>query len=195
MGKSKRQAAKESRERKRLLTRIIWIGITVILVAVVGAILWSSFQPALGESVAIMPNTAHVDEGTDPGPYNSEPPTSGRHYASEYEAGFYDETSREFQVQYPEGYLVHNLEHGYVIFWYNCAQVGESGCDGLKDQIRSVLDKEDNFKVIAFPRPSLDVPVVLTSWGQKLEFEKFDPAQARSFVRSNRNKAPEPDAP
>ena len=23
--------------------------------------------------------------------------------------------------QYPEGYLVHNLEHGYVIFWYNCA--------------------------------------------------------------------------
>ncbi len=47
----------------------------------------------------------HVPEGTDPGPYNSNPPTSGPHYGQEYEAGFFDEQSPESRVKYTEGYL------------------------------------------------------------------------------------------
>ena len=195
MGKSKRQVVSESRARKRRISRILWASIASILVLGIGTVLWVSFRPALGQSITVMADTGHVEEGTDPGPYNSNPPTSGRHYPSEYEAGFYDESSSETQALYPEGYLVHNLEHGYVIFWYNCAQVGDGDCEGLKSQIRSVMEKEDNFKVIAIPYDSLDVPVVLTSWGQMMEFKRFDSGQAKDFVRRNRNKAPEPNAP
>lgn len=136
----------------------------------------------------------HFEEGADPGPYNSNPPTSGPHYASSMPAGFYDETSPETDRPYPEGYLVHRLEHGYVIFWYNCTALTSGSCDELKDEIHDLMHEFDDYKVIGFPRASLNVPVVATFWGRKLRMESFDVDLARAFVKANRNKAPEPDA-
>jgi hypothetical protein len=140
-----------------------------------------------------MPDTTHVAEGTDPGPYNSDPPTSGKHYEATLNAGFYNEG--DVAVAHPEGHLVHNLEHGYVIFWYNCSPLSETECTELKGQIQGVMEGENNFKVIAFPWPSIDVPVVMTSWGRILRLENFDPQVAQNFVQTRRNKAPEPNAP
>lgn len=193
--KSKKQTMRERRRRRTTITRIIWGGAAIVLVAVIGYFAWNALKPAAGQAVPIMADSGHVEEGQDPGPYNTDPPTSGRHYANELDAGFYDEADRDSIFGYPEGYLVHNLEHGYVIFWYNCSLVAEGECTELKSQIQSVLDRENNFKVIAFPWDSLEVPVVLTSWGQMQEFETFNPGLAQSFVRQNRNQAPEPLAP
>ena len=193
--KSKRQAARAKRERQKMISTIVWGGLGLLIIGAIGYLVWGSARPAVGQSVPVMPDTGHVADGADPGPYNSDPPTSGKHYASEYEAGFYDEISSQAQDPYPEGYLVHNLEHGYVIFWYNCQNLDEQGCQDLKSQVRNVMEAENNFKVIAFPRPALDVPVVMTSWGKMQRFENFDPRVARNFVQSNRNKAPEPNAP
>ena len=95
----------------------------------------------------------------------------------------------------PEGYLIHNLEHGYIIFWYNCNILDENECTALTDQIRQVMDSFDNFKTIAFPWDSIDVPLVMTSWGRLLRFETFDAELASNFYRTNLNKAPEPNAP
>jgi hypothetical protein len=193
--KSKKQTMREKRRRRKTITRIIWGAVAIILIAVIGYFVWNALKPAAGQTVPIMADMGHVEEGQDPGPYNTDPPTSGRHYANELEAGFYEEADRDSISGFPEGYLVHNLEHGYVIFWYNCDLVTDGECTELKSQIRSVLDRENNFKVIAFPWDSLKVPVVLTSWGQMQEFETFNPELAQSFVRQNRNQAPEPLAP
>ena len=114
--------------------------------------------------------------------------------SQEYEAGFYNENSSQAQADYPEGYLGHNLEHGYIIFWYNCDSLDKTGCDTLKGQIQEVMDKYDNFKLIAFPSDSLDVPLAMVSWGQLLRFESFDEGLASQFVKVNRNRAPEPNA-
>jgi hypothetical protein len=193
--KSKKQTMREKRRRRKTITRIIWGAVAIILIAVIGYFVWNALKPAAGQTVPIMADTGHVEEGQDPGPYNTDPPTSGRHYANELEAGFYEEADRDSISGFPEGYLVHNLEHGYVIFWYNCDLVTDGECTELKSQIRSVLDRENNFKVIAFPWESIKVPVVLTSWGQIQEFKAFNPELAQSFVKSNRNQAPEPLAP
>lgn len=193
--KSRKQTMREKRRRRKTITRIIWGAVAIVLIAVIGYFVWNAFKPAAGQAVPIMADTGHVEEGQDPGPYNTDPPTSGRHYANELDAGFYEEADRDSISGFPEGYLVHNLEHGYIIFWYNCDLVTEGECTDLKSQIRSVLDRENNFKVIAFPWESLEVPVVLTSWGQMQEFETFDPELAQSFVKQNRNQAPEPLAP
>lgn len=193
--KSKKQTMREKRRRRKTITRIIWGAVAIILIPVIGYFVWNALKPAAGQTVPIMADTGHVEEGQDPGPYNTDPPTSGRHYANELDAGFYNETDRDSIPDFPEGYLVHNLEHGYVIFWYNCDLVTDGECTELKSQIRSVLDRENNFKVIAFPWDSLKVPVVSTSWGQMQEFEIFNPELAQSFVRENRNQAPEPLAP
>ena len=126
-----------------------------------------------------------------PVPIPSSPPAGGNHYATPLAAGFYEDNDPETQVTYPEGNLVHSLEHGYVIFWYNC-QVSDN-CETLKEQIRSVMREFSNAKVIAFPWADMDVPLAMTSWGRLLEFPSLDLDTMRTFVRNNRNKSPEPN--
>jgi hypothetical protein len=194
--KSKREERIARRKRQRSTRNLIWLGIGTGLLIVLGYFVWLAFRPAAGEAVPIMANAGdHVPEGSDPGPFNSDPPTSGQHYGDELEAGFYEETDPEVQNEYPEGYLIHNLEHGYTIFWYNCNLLDEAGCTNLKTEIKGVMNDVNNFKVIGFPRSSIDYPLVLTSWGRMLAMETVDVDQALDFINRNRNRAPEPNAP
>lgn len=196
MGKrSLRATQREKTRRRKKMYQILGIGAGLAVVAFIGFFAWLGLRPSIGESIPIMEDAgAHVEVGTDPGPFNSDPPTSGRHYGQELEAGFYDEDSPQAEYPYPEGYIGHNLEHGYVIFWYNCDLLEDAACATLKVQIQGVMDQFDNFKVIAFPRSSIDVPLAMTSWGQLLRLENFDEKLANQFVKVNRNRAPEPNA-
>jgi hypothetical protein len=196
---SKREQMRAKALRRQRMITAAWIGAALVVVAIVAYVTWQNNQPKteipakdLGESIPLLTDTSHVPEGTDPGPYNSNPPTSGRHYADPAAPGFYD---GDPYPSHPEGHLVHSLEHGYIIFWYNCDLLSAPACDALKSQIKDVLESENNFKVIGFPWTSIDVPVVLTSWGKLLKMETFDPDLATAFVQANRNHAPEPDAP
>ncbi|GMV65657.1 MAG: hypothetical protein AMXMBFR75_14550 [Candidatus Hinthialibacteria bacterium] len=158
---------------------------------ILGVMVWQGIKPAAGEAVAIMKSDPHLPTDSDPGQYNSDPPTSGLHYATEAQAGFYEENI----YTYPAAYLVHNLEHGYVIIWYNCDLLNETGCAELKSQIRTVINDLGGVKLIAYPWNSIDVPVALTSWGRIQRFEIFDMDLAKAFYRANLNRAPEPNAP
>ena len=197
MGSKSMREERRARRKKQKTTRtLIWIGIGIVAAIIIGYVAWTIFRPSAGESVHIMANAGdHVPPDSDPGPFNSDPPTSGRHYANEFDAGFYEPSDSEVNVDYPEGYLIHNLEHGYAIFWYNCELLDEDGCERVKGQIQEVMDEFDGFKVIGFPRSSIRFPVVMTSWGQMQEFDTFDANLASDFIRSNRNRAPEPNAP
>lgn len=183
---------RERQRAQRLKTNLLWGGIGILVLVGIGFLVASQgSQPAaMGASVPPMA-ASHIPIDSDPGPYNSDPPTSGPHYAEEARAGFYDENV----YTYPAGYLVHNLEHGYVIFWYNCRLLDEAGCTELKSHIKTVMDDLGGVKMIAYPWPSLDVPLVLTSWGQLQRLETFDAEQAKAFYRANLNRAPEPSAP
>ena len=196
MGKrSIREAQREKARIKKKKSKLVGIGLVTIILGIAGFFAWTTLRPSIGEKIPIMEDAGqHIDEGSDPGPFNSNPPTSGRHYGQEYDAGFYNENSPEAQADYPEGYLGHNLEHGYIIFWYNCDSLDETGCDTLKSQIQEVMDQYDNFKLIAFPSDAIDVPLAMVSWGQLLRFESFDKGLASQFVKVNRNRAPEPNA-
>jgi hypothetical protein len=197
MSKNSSRAARQDRLRKKARkNKLIWGGVVIGILIILGFIGWTAFRPASGEAVPIMANAGdHVPEGSDPGPFNSDPPTSGPHYAQEYEAGFYEESDREVTNEFPEGFLLHNLEHGYTIFWYNCDLLDESSCSNLKSGIKGVMNDLNNFKVIGFPRSSIQSPLVMTSWGRMLSFETLNADQARDFISRNRNRAPEPNAP
>jgi hypothetical protein len=117
------------------------------------------------------------------------------HYDAPLDAGFYQESDLATLPAYPEGHLVHDLEHGYVIFWYNCAVLDETGCTQLKEDIQKVMSDNGGTKLIAFPWKTIDVPLVMTSWGKLQRFDTFNAAQASAFVKANRNHAPEPNAP
>jgi len=189
--KATRQLVRERNKRKKLISNLTWGGMGLAVLAVLGIIVWQGIKPAAGESVPVMVSQPHIPVDSDPGQYNSDPPTSGLHYPDEANIGFYDENI----YTYPAGYLVHNLEHGYVIIWYNCDLLDETGCPELKSQIRSVMDELGGVKLIAYPWNTIDVPLVMTSWGRLQRFETFDADQAKAFYRANLNKAPEPNAP
>ena len=189
--KSKRQQVRARQQRERIKNYVLWGGLGLLALAVIGFVVWRGVRPATGEAIPEMVSSPHIPTDTDPREYNSDPPTSGLHYSGEAEAGFYDSNI----YTYPAGYLVHNLEHGYVIFWYNCDLLSENECSELKTQIRSVMDELGGTKLIAYPWPSIDVPLVMTSWGRLQRFETFDAEQAKAFYRANLNRAPEPNAP
>ena len=188
--KSKRQQLQERNRRQKMTTNLIWGGIGVVILVIIGFIISQFAKPAMGEAIPIMATT-HIPVDSDPGIYNSDPPTSGPHYAEEANEQFYDSNNYKF----PAGYLVHNLEHGYVIFWYNCGLLDEAGCTSLKEQIKTSMNELGGAKLIAYPWPSLDVPLVMTSWGRMEKFESFEVDKAKSFYRANLNRSPEPDAP
>ncbi|RJP49137.1 MAG: DUF3105 domain-containing protein [Anaerolineaceae bacterium] len=189
--KQRRQHIRQRNKKQKLVSGIVWGGIGLAVLTIIGILIQQGVRPAAGDAVAAMKSDPHLSLDSDPGQYSSDPPTSGLHYATEAQAGFYDENI----YAYPAGYLVHNLEHGYVIFWYNCDLLDEAGCLDLKSQIRSVMDDLGGVKLIAYPWNSIDVPVAMTSWGRVQKFATFGAEQAKAFYRANLNRAPEPNAP
>ncbi len=201
--KDRLRARRQREARRRTITlvavAVVGVGGIAFLASRAQQIAPSPTPAGTAESLGVleptMESVQHVPEGVEPGPFNSDPPTSGRHYSTPLSAGFYDEDALQTFAPYPEGYLVHSLEHGYVIFWYNCDAALDRPCDELKDQIKEVMRKASNFKVIGFPHPSLDIPVVMTTWGRELRMDQFDPDLALQFVETYRGVAPEPNGP
>lgn len=162
-------------------------------IAIAGYLIWTSVRPAEGTLVTLE-GEEHVADGTDPG-YVSNPPTSGKHYEIPLPGGFYEEADLEDWSPFPEGHAVHNLEHGYIIFWYNCEVIDEVACEELKTQIRDFIESSLTKKLIAFPWHNNDKALVLTSWGYMLEMPVFNAGRASAFIAANALKAPEPNAP
>ena len=110
--------------------------------------------------------------------YNSNPPTSGPHYAERLANwGTYNE-------EVPKTTLVHNLEHGGIVIHY-------------KDQNDDQVDRIDSFVegysdgVIANPNPSIDKPIVMTSWTHLQKCETFNAEAVAGYIREYCNKGPE----
>lgn len=149
--------------------------------------------PLTGESIPIQ-SARHIALGESHEPYDSDPPTSGPHYAEAAKAGFYSEAP-------PDEQLVHNLEHGYVILWYSCTGLSDPECEDLQSDLRDVMNRAGNSprtgtpKLIAVPRPSLTARIALTGWGWLDTLDSFDAERISNFIRAFRDRGPEPSAP
>jgi hypothetical protein len=191
---TRREEIRSRRRTDKQRSNLVWGLVVVGALALVGYLAWIGLRPPQGVAVPIA-GEEHIPDGTDPGEYNSNPPTSGNHYGSPMPPGFYEEADLEQFGPYPVGHAVHSLEHGHIIFWYNCDLLSETECAALKSEIRDYLDGSLVPKLIAFPWQGTDVPLVLTSWGYMLEMPEFDARAATGFINANRLKAPEPNAP
>lgn len=193
-----RESIREQRRKKERQSKMIkWGILAAIGLAVLGFLIYQGTRPvtaAEGEVVQVG-RYDHVPEGSNTGPYPTDPPAGGLHYALDYEPGFYNEADIVNLPKNYEGYLVHNLEHGYVIFWYNCAADPNFDCEGMKQTVRKIMDTAGTHELIAFPWPSQKEPLVLTSWGRILRLDRADENLMREFIRLNLNKSPEPLMP
>jgi hypothetical protein len=190
--------AKPKRVQQRRNLPITGIIIGVIAVLGIGVLLyaiWDSTRPApeLGTAYPIA-GREHIAFGEKAIDHNSDPPTSGQHYDTPAPPGYYE-------VAPPDEQLVHSLEHGYVVAYFNCAVDPDVNCESLIAEIQEEIRGEavSRFtrtqKIIFVPRPTMDNLITYTSWGRLLEADEFDPDQMREYITLYLDEAPEPGAP
>jgi hypothetical protein len=93
----------------------------------------------------------------------------------------------------PEGFWVHNLEHGAIVFSYNCP----SGCasdvaaaqaviDGLQsDSACDPAAGDARVRMVMTPDPNLDVKFAASAWGWTLRADCFDPDTFGAFISAH----------
>lgn len=124
--------------------------------------------------------------------YGTKPPSSGNHYDSW--AAF-----KIYTNAIPEGYWVHDLEHGAVVISYNCA---DGGCGADVSAAAEMLNSLPPDPVclatstvprrtIMTPDPNLDVSFAASAWGYTLRAKCFDADVFRSFVMRHSGAGPE----
>ncbi len=112
--------------------------------------------------------------------YKSVPPTSGPHDPKWVKAGFY-------RTPQPLGKLVHSLEHGCVVIYYD--RPAPDVLATLKEWAKRHPGKWDG--VIVTPLRQLGKAIVLTAWRKRLRLDPFDQARAEAFLEAFRGHGPE----
>src|SRR3989344_7234552 len=149
----------------------VFIGIGLLtLVIIMGGTLLSTKEGAknseklsksmLGEK---MPDQGggHVAEGKEHLAYNSNPPTSGPHWAGVAGPGIKTKPT-------PDELVLHSMEHGAAVVWYR-EGLDQNEVEKIKEAFNNASGKK-----IMLSRKDLDVPVALTSWGYLLKLDTVD---------------------
>ena len=179
---------KTKRNKQRGSTkRLLWGGAAILLVGSVVAVFLITYQPAQGESAPIL-GAGHVPDGTIVRVEGSDPPSSGDHYEDPAPRGFYE-------TPVDDGHLIHNLEHGYIVIWYDCTQLEDAACQTLKSDIQQTIKALASYKLVAAPRDGMETPIALTSWGWIDKLEQYDKPRIEAFIRAHHKQAPEPEGP
>jgi hypothetical protein len=134
-------------------------------------------------------NGCTVDSKTDTGQkhvpavsYSVNPPAGGDHDSMPSPAGFYDVTTVP-----ADGHLVHSMEHGFVVVWYQPAGLPAATVDRLRDLAGRLK------WVLVVPRPSMPTPLAATAWHRRLICPDGAGAEGPvlAFVTAFRNQGPE----
>jgi hypothetical protein len=130
----KQSIREQTAQRRRNQNLILAAGVAVFVI-LIGFVVYLNVrgeQPVAGEEVLASQGNNHIDFGSpSPVTYNSTPPTSGPHYGNLVEWGIYDEPQRY-------EHLVHNMEDGGVIIYYQCPE----GCPEMVEQL-SLISARD----------------------------------------------------
>jgi Protein of unknown function (DUF3105) len=145
---------------------------------------------------------SHVAPGTDcraptapcgADPYSSVPATSGPHWDPSAVGNW-----GVYSTPQPETQLIHNLEHGGIVIWYDAEALDADGIDALttyvNDQTASGISGRYKFILSPWGGPEpLPSPVVATAWRFMLELETADTEAIDQFARSRYGRSPEPN--
>jgi hypothetical protein len=124
--------------------------------------------------------------------YADNPPAGGAHYPSW--AAF-----RSYSFPVPRGFWVHDLEHGAVVFSYNCC-ASSTGCAEEVAQVQAMIDAlpadpscdaATPRRVLLTPDPLLDVRWGVSAWGSTLRADCVDSERFRQFYLDNVGRGPE----
>ena len=161
-----------ARRRKKLLSSTVTT--LVVIAAAYGVYAWLS-RELPGESYPSQGNR-HVTRGQAKRfPYNTNPPTSGNHYASIAPWGIKKRPILK-------ALQVHNLEDGGVVVSYRCRD-----CPDLIRKIEEIVRRYPT-QVLAAPAPTMKPLIALTAWTRIDRLDKFDEKRIVKFIEAYRGK-------
>lgn len=195
--KERREARRQERKAEELrfrkfarIKRILWwiAGLVLLALIAFGIFYFSKSREPKGEdlskAIEILPDRSHITRPTVATDYNSNPPTSGKHWSdagAPTSAGVHEE-------EFPDEVLVHNLEHGEVWISYH-PRIPEE----VKAELRGISG--DFSKVVLTPRAKNDTDIALAAWGRldafNLDGPILDRKRVEDFIKRWRNKGPE----
>lgn len=123
----------------------------------------------------------HVNEEVD---YERVPPLSGRHSSGAVEAGFYEERQ-------PPEQLVHSLEHGAVVIYYDPDSLSEAAESDLRERASAHTDPWASVIVVPSLRDDPESPYTLTAWRHRLRLSEYDPDAVTAFLAEYLGRGPE----
>ena len=115
--------------------------------------------------------------------FKTDPPTSGPHSVTWLPPSIYEahETTREL--------LVHNLEHGNIVIYFNRALLSDSEMKWLSELTHQYLGQWDGMLMVA--RDDKEHPLILTAWRAMLRMKAMDQKKVLKFVEAFRGRGPE----
>jgi hypothetical protein len=130
----------------------------------------------------------HIDEGTQGSGYTSIPATSGPHWSSANSPGPWG----VYTSAQPQERMIHNLEHGGIVIWYQPAAISTADLATLTQFVQQQITTA-RFKVILTPwsGTSFDHNIAVTAWDWLLYLDTPDLDMIRAFIDDHINKAPE----
>lgn len=126
---------------------------------------------------------SHVGSGQDVN-YDHVPPTGGPHYGGVVRPGFYEQRQ-------PLGDLVHNLEHGHVVIYYDPAALDAEAEESLREYVTTYTDPWASVVVVPNPRDDPESAYVLTAWEHRLRMDDYDEDVVRAFLAEFLGRGPE----
>ena len=134
-----------------------------------------------------MPTSAnHLASCTATGCGNGNPPTGGDHCG--FVASCSVHSIAEERCRY-----IHNLEHGHVVFAYNCP----AGCPEIQARLEELREqaKADAFgtrRALVTPDPQLPAQVAVMVWGSVYSGDEIDEDAVACILSRQDMDAPEP---
>jgi hypothetical protein len=127
------------------------------------------------------------------GQYSSLPATSGPHWDPTGIANW-----GVYSTPQPETQLLHNLEHGGIVIWYDADALDAASVEALAGYVNTQVASgvSGRYKFILSPwggQDPLPAPVVATAWRWSLELETADTDAIDQFARSRYGRSPEPN--
>ena len=179
---------KKTKNKKNLL---LYGGIGVLLLLLIAYVVSNSARQREEDAInALFDKEINLDvqefndQGTEhisePGKftYNSNPPTSGPHYAQAPAWGFYPDPIDDESA-------IHAIEHGGV--WVSYKNLEPSEIDLLKEFVDT-----NPQSVIVTPREKNDSRISAAAWTKLVNFENVDTDALQKFLLLNKNKTHEP---
>lgn len=171
----------------------VFIGLIAVILVAFGGFIYQKKSSQPSEAIIGIQHKEqgknHISRGQEHEPYNSEPASSGPHYAD----GGAPAPWGVYTEEVPEEVFLHNEEHGGVIVTYHPDLLPADQLKKLQALFAPPYSDKSfkPSKAIVTPRPKNTKAIQLAAWTYTLNLDEYDKETIRKFYLQRVGKAPE----